>query len=72
MVNEVGATQLAHFAGEVGHRDMWEAILKRREKGHTHIGVPLTPSHLGVKGNDGADKMTQQGGKAQPHNKKHQ
>uniref|UniRef100_A0A7S4CXH6 ribonuclease H n=1 Tax=Eutreptiella gymnastica TaxID=73025 RepID=A0A7S4CXH6_9EUGL len=55
-------------SGEVGHRDLWEQILWEQERAGAGLQVRWVPSHLGVEGNIGADRLAEQGRRAHPNN----
>ena len=47
--------------GEVGHRDLWEAILWLRESAGGDVRLRWVPSHLAVPGNEAADALAERG-----------
>ena len=51
--------------GEVGHRDLWEAIL--RESGGGGVQLRWVPSHLNIHGNNGADTLASLGRRLHPY-----
>ena len=55
-------------SGEVGHRDLWEAILWERERAGDELQIHWIPSHLGVRGNDEADALAEAGRLSHPDN----
>ena len=46
---------------EVEHRELWMSVLAERELAGDRLQVRWVPSHLGVAGNEEADKMAEQG-----------
>ena len=55
---------------EVGHRDLWEAILQLREQGGGHVRLEWTPSHVRVQGNEHADQLAEASRLQHPNNKR--
>ena len=55
-------------SGEVGHRDLWEQILWLPGEAGDLLQVRWMPSHLGVKGNEGADVLAERGRGLHPNN----
>ena len=62
-------------SGEVGHRDLWEAITEMRELGGGGGGGQIcqewTPSHVKVPGNEGTDQLAEAGRLQHLNNKRH-
>ena len=54
--------------GEVDHRDLWEQILWLRGEAGDLLQVQWVPSHLGAKGNEGADVLAEKGREMHPNN----
>ena len=54
--------------GEVGHRDLWEAILWLRESAGGDVRLRWVPSHLAVPGNEAADALAERGRELHPNN----
>ena len=54
--------------GEVGHRDLWEAILWLRESAGGDVQLRWVPSHLAVPGNEAADALAERGRELHPNN----
>ena len=55
-------------SGEVGHRDLWEQILWLCGEAGDLLQVRCVPSHLGAKGNEGADVPAEKGREMHPNN----
>ena len=55
-------------SGEVGHRDLWEAILWERDKSGIELQIHWVPSHLGVNSNNEADALAEAGRLLHPGN----
>ena len=53
---------------EVEHKELWIAVLAERELAGDRLQVRWVPSHLGVVGNEEADKMAEQGRLQHPYN----
>ena len=50
------------------HRELWMSVLVERELAGDRLQVRWVPSHLGVAGNEEADKMAEQGRLRHPYN----
>ena len=55
-------------SGEVGHRDLWEQILREWERAGEQVQLRWNPSPSGVSGNHGADALAEQGRGQHPNN----
>ena len=72
MVSQMEETSLENIIGGVGHGDLWEAIFELREFGGAKVRVEWTPSHIWVAGNEGADRLAEEGRLQHPNNSKRQ
>ena len=53
---------------EVEHKELWMEVLAERELAGDRLQVRWVPSHLGVAGNEEADKLAEQGRLLHPYN----
>ena len=52
----------------MGHRDLWEQILWERGRAGDDVQIRWVPSHSWVAGNQGADRLVEEGAEVQPNN----
>ena len=50
----------------MGHKDLWEQILWEQERVGMTLQIHWVPSHLGVEGNVGTDRLAEHGRPSHP------